>query len=204
MVVKITLEEAWLSEAPHHVRASSHWLDIEKLVHHAAVASPLNLDVLPPMTPAQVMERAGVAGILETMAVSGAGPAFAAVFTNPMEVAKTRLQLQVKGGDGPQYKGVFDCMFQTLRSEGIGGLQSGLSTSMFREGSKCAFRLGLYNPFMAQLHQEKGPAPMYKRFAAGAMCGVVSSLICEPSLRFISPLLPSLSTKLTAVLGCRR
>ena len=163
-----------------------------------------HLDVLPPMTPAQVMERAGVAGILETMAVSGAGPAFAAVFTNPMEVAKTRLQLQVKGGDGPQYKCVFDCMFQTLRSEGIGCLQSGLSTSMFREGSKCAFRLGLYNPLMAQLHQEKGPAPMYKRFAAGAMCGVVSSLICEPSLRFISPLLPSLSTKLTAVLGCRR
>ena len=96
------------------------------------------------------------------------------------EVAKTRLQLQVKGADGPQYKGVFDCMIQTVKNEGLGGLQSGLSTSMFREGSKCAFRLGLYNPFMAQLHQEKGPAPMYKRFAAGAMCGIVSSLICNP------------------------
>lgn len=51
---------------------------------------------------------------------------------------------------------------------------------MFREASKCAFRLGLYNPFMAQLHKEKGPAPMYKRFTAGAMCGIVSSFICNP------------------------
>ena len=65
MVVKVSLEEAWLSEAPHNVRASSHWPDIEKLVHHAAVASPLNLGVLPPMDPKQVMERAGISGVLE-------------------------------------------------------------------------------------------------------------------------------------------
>ena len=84
MVVKVSLEEAWLSEAPHNVRASSHWPDIEKLVHHAAVASPLNLGVLPPMDPKQVMERAGISGVLETMAVSGAGPSFAAMFTNPI------------------------------------------------------------------------------------------------------------------------
>jgi solute carrier family 25 protein 34/35 len=50
-------------------------------------------------------------------------------FSNPAEVAKTRLQLQgelVKGGGEKVYRNVFDVFAKTWRNEGIRGVQRGL------------------------------------------------------------------------------
>ena len=50
-------------------------------------------------------------------------------FSNPAEVAKTRLQLQgelVKGGGEKVYRNVFDVFAKAWRNEGIRGVQRGL------------------------------------------------------------------------------
>ncbi|EMC98559.1 hypothetical protein BAUCODRAFT_155702 [Baudoinia panamericana UAMH 10762] len=53
--------------------------------------------------------------------------------TNPIWLVKTRLQLDKQnagpGGMGRQYKNAWDCVVQTLRTEGIRGLYRGLSAS---------------------------------------------------------------------------
>lgn len=56
---------------------------------------------------------------------NGAAVRLSLLLVATVEVAKTRLQLQVKGGTGPQYKGLVDCLIKTGRNEGIGlgGLQ---------------------------------------------------------------------------------
>jgi len=67
-----------------------------------------------------------------------------------MEVAKTRLQMQNElSRDKPRvYGSVFDVLQKTWKREGIRGVQRGLTISILRDGSKCCFRLGLYEPIL--------------------------------------------------------
>jgi hypothetical protein len=72
-------------------------------------------------------------------------------FSNPAELAKTRLQLQgelVKGGGARVYKGPLDVLSKTWRNEGLRGLQRGLgpavSSMLPRHG-----RLGLTRTSMS-------------------------------------------------------
>ena len=54
-------------------------------------------------------------------------------FSNPPEVAKTRLQLQgelAKGGGQKVYKNAIDVFAKTWRNEGIRGLQRGLGAAV--------------------------------------------------------------------------
>ena len=91
-----------------------------------------------------------------SMGCSGLGPAIATVFTNPLEVCKTRLQFSIEGGQAKIYSGPLDCFRKTWRAEGLAGLQAGLGPAIVREGSKTFFRYGLFSPILAKLHD--GPA----------------------------------------------
>ena len=53
-------------------------------------------------------------------------------FSNPAEVAKTRLQLQgeLAKADGRAYKNVLDVFSKTWRNEGIRGIQRGLAPAV--------------------------------------------------------------------------
>jgi len=78
------------------------------------------------------------------------------------------------------YNGPIDCFKQTFKTEGLGGVQRGLSAAVVRDGSKCFFRIGLFEPVLSVLHKEKGAAPMWKKFVAGATSGLISAIICNP------------------------
>eukprot|EP00741_Cyanophora_paradoxa_P003105 tig00000670_g3014.t1 len=113
---------------------------------------------------------------------SSVAPMGAAVFTNPFDVARVRMQLQGERSAAERvYKNSGDVLVKVARAEGIRGLEKGLITALFREGSKNLFRLGLYDPIMDVLHKrEEGPAPMYKRFLAGALSGAAGAVSCNP------------------------
>ena len=49
--------------------------------------------------------------------------------------------------------GVLDVWRQIVATEGVAGLQRGLSFVLVREGSKNAFRLGLFDPIVQLLEQ---------------------------------------------------
>ena len=71
--------------------------------------------------------KAGMFG----MACSGGGPAAAALFSNPLDGAKVRMMMQGEGAmlasGARAYTGPIDCIRKTYASEGIVGVQRGLS-----------------------------------------------------------------------------
>lgn len=67
--------------------------------------------------------------VLVSSAVSGSLTAFCSL---PFDNAKVKLQKQKKLPDGSlQYKGMVDCMMQSIQREGLKGLWSGLRVYMF-------------------------------------------------------------------------
>ena len=119
------------------------------------------------------------------MACSAAGPALSCVFTNPADVAKTRLNME-RELQPPSatrvYRGVVDCVARLWREEGLSGLQRGLRFAMVREGSKNCFRLGLFDPILRAAHGDHNAAaaPMWLRGLVGASTGAIAAMICNP------------------------
>ena len=122
--------------------------------------------------------------LMVSMGSSAVAPAIAAFFTNPADVAKTRLnmarELQAPTSTA---QGVIGCLRTIYRLEGLAGLQRGLGLVCIREASKNSFRIGLYEPLVRKL---EGPSTasstpsQLTRVAAGAMTGGLSALICNP------------------------
>ncbi|MEQ2163153.1 hypothetical protein GOODEAATRI_027271 [Goodea atripinnis] len=73
----------------------------------------------------------------------------ACVFTNPLEVVKTRLQLQgelrVQGSYHIHYRGVLQALWVVGRTDGLRGLQKGLSAGLIYQGVMNGVRLGSYS-----------------------------------------------------------
>lgn len=132
----------------------------------------------------------------ESFLLSGLAPALAVLFTNPFDTAKVRLQLQTSE---IRYKNSFDALNKIYASEGLKGLQKGLVPAIFREGSKNAFRIGMFDPIMNLLHDsKKSRAPGYKRVFAGSLCGVMGAVSANP-FELIKTRLQSSATGLNAV-----
>jgi len=106
---------------------------------------------------------------------SSLAPALAAIFTNPVEVGKVRQQLD------KQPASLVATLRHVWQSHGLAGLQAGLQISVLREASKSFFRIGCFTPILDQLHDAaQGPAPLYKRMAAGMSSGAIAALVCNP------------------------
>lgn len=75
-------------------------------------------------------KKDGVLRDVTDMALGGVSAMFATLFTNPIEVVKTRLQLQgelaARGKHSVFYKNVPHGLFVIGRAEGLVALQSGL------------------------------------------------------------------------------
>ncbi len=73
----------------------------------------------------------------------------ACVFTNPLEVVKTRLQLQgelrARGSYQRHYRGVLQGLWVVGRTDGLRGLQKGLSVGLIYQGLMNGVRLGSYS-----------------------------------------------------------
>ncbi|KAI8907819.1 mitochondrial carrier domain-containing protein [Gorgonomyces haynaldii] len=79
------------------------------------------------------------------------------------------------------YKNSFDAIYKIAKTEGMRGLQKGLTPAILREGSKNFFRIGMFDPIMSVLHDKsQGRAPGWKRMLAGSLCGVMGALACNP------------------------
>lgn len=73
----------------------------------------------------------------------------ACVFTNPLEVVKTRMQLQgelrARGSYQRHYRGVVQALWVVGRTDGVKGLQKGLSVGLIYQGVMNGVRLGTYS-----------------------------------------------------------
>ncbi|KNC49084.1 carrier protein [Thecamonas trahens ATCC 50062] len=119
------------------------------------------------------------------LAFGGIASCVAECCTIPIDVVKTRLQLQGELGATRAYTGVFDAVRTMARKEGIKALFGGLSPALLRQATYGSMRYGLYTPMKTLLgippDMPKDQMPLTLKVVAGAGAGALSSAICNPA-----------------------
>ncbi|KAF4072771.1 hypothetical protein AMELA_G00251220 [Ameiurus melas] len=117
--------------------------------------------------------------------LSGVAACGACLFTNPLEVVKTRMQLQgemkSRGTYRVHYRNVFHAFYTIGRVEGVSGLQKGLVPGLLYQFFMNGVRLGSYAivESAGYIHTD-GRVSTVKSTAAGAVSGVVGAVVGSP------------------------
>uniref|UniRef100_A0A1E1XQZ5 Putative solute carrier family 25 member 35-like isoform 2 n=1 Tax=Amblyomma sculptum TaxID=1581419 RepID=A0A1E1XQZ5_AMBSC len=119
--------------------------------------------------------------LLGGLAACGAG-----FFTNPLEVVKTRIQLQgelqARGHYTVHYRNVFHAFYAIGKHDGLRALQSGLSSALWYQFFMNGTRLGAYH-IMEDLQLTKnknGSVNVPRSILAGAAAGCVGAFVGSP------------------------
>ncbi|XP_039084966.1 solute carrier family 25 member 34 [Hyaena hyaena] len=105
----------------------------------------------------------------------------ACVFTNPLEVVKTRLQLQgelqARGTYPRPYRGFLASVAAVIRADGLCGLQKGLAAGLLYQGLMNGVRFYCYSlACQAGLTQQPGGTVV-----AGAVAGALGAFVGSPA-----------------------
>lgn len=108
----------------------------------------------------------------------------AVTFTNPLEVVKTKMQLQ---GElnlvSDRYKGIGDAFTRIARQEGIRGLQRGLISAYMTQFVMNGTRLGSYENIKESIGKLTGTSGQYsawKNVVSGATAGCLAAALANP------------------------
>jgi solute carrier family 25 uncoupling protein 8/9 len=102
--------------------------------------------------------------------------------TMPVDVVKTRLQMDGSGGAVKQYSGSMDCAGKLVKSEGPGALFKGLPPALVRQSTYGSLRYGLYGPIKNSMGIKAGePVPLWKKIIAGGGAGAIASAVANPT-----------------------
>ncbi|CAD7014919.1 unnamed protein product [Ceratitis capitata] len=118
--------------------------------------------------------------------IGGTASVCATYFTNPIEVIKTRIQLQgelsARGTYVKPYKGVIGAFIVVARNEGITGLQKGLVPALYFQFIINSFRLGLYSTAVENkwMHKQNGDVSFPLGLLWGAFGGCVGTYLSSP------------------------
>ena len=115
--------------------------------------------------------------------LSSLSACIACIFTNPMEVVKTRLQLDGEGvGKVRQYKGIVDAFSRIARKEGIRGVQAGISGALAYQVAMNGMRLGMYEPVQRTIVDATGadPRSLFLKASSGALSGALGATLGSP------------------------
>lgn len=117
--------------------------------------------------------------------LSGVAACGACLFTNPLEVVKTRMQLQgelqSRGTYQVYYRNVFHAFYTIGKVDGLAGLQKGLAPGLVYQFFMNGVRLGSYAIIESYgyIHTE-GRVSALKTTLAGAVAGVVGAVMGSP------------------------
>lgn len=118
--------------------------------------------------------------------MSGLAGCGACVFTNPLEVVKTRMQLQgelqAPGSYKRHYRNVFHAFFTIGKVDGLAALQKGLAPALLYQFLMNGIRLGTYGVVEARgyLHTAEGNLSPPRSLVAGALAGVMGAYLGSP------------------------
>lgn len=68
----------------------------------------------------------------------------ATCFVQPLDLVKTRMQMQGVGGAKKEYNNTFEAITGILKKEGITGIYKGLGAGLLRQATYTTTRLGVY------------------------------------------------------------
>ncbi len=123
--------------------------------------------------------------VIEFM-LGGVAACGAGFFTNPLEVVKTRMQLQgelkAKGHYRVCYRNVFHAFYAIGKYDGILALQKGLVPALYYQFFMNGLRLGAYQCFVnVKFTQDaNGNASLPRCVFAGAIAGCVGAFFGSP------------------------
>ncbi|KAI9308858.1 mitochondrial carrier domain-containing protein [Cunninghamella echinulata] len=123
--------------------------------------------------------------------IGGLAACGAVTFTNPVEVVKTRLQLQgelVRAGtlsaESKPYHNSFQALKVVFQNEGIRGLQRGLGVAYIYQVCLNGSRLGLYDPVHSAvintLQLKSNHSLLAAGVFAGGFAGIIGALLGSP------------------------
>ncbi|XP_059004835.1 solute carrier family 25 member 35 isoform X3 [Mustela lutreola] len=118
--------------------------------------------------------------------MSGLAACGACLFTNPLEVVKTRMQLQgelrAPGTYQRHYRNVFHAFITIGKVDGLAALQKGLAPALLYQFLMNGIRLGTYGLAEAggYLHTAEGALSRPRSAAAGALAGVMGAYLGSP------------------------
>lgn len=117
--------------------------------------------------------------------LGGVAACGACLFTNPLEVVKTRMQLQgelkSRGTYQVYYRNVFHAFYTIGKVDGLAGLQKGLVPGLFYQFFMNGVRLGSYAMIeSAGYIHTNGRVSAVKTTLAGAGAGVVGAVMGSP------------------------
>lgn len=111
----------------------------------------------------------------------------ACFFTNPLEVVKTRMQLQgelkARGTYAVHYKNAFHAFYTIGRYDGLRSLQSGLAPALVYQAVMNGCRLGSYQVFtnLKLTANSKGEIEFWRCLVAGAVAGAFGAFLGSPA-----------------------
>lgn len=110
----------------------------------------------------------------------------AGFFTNPLEVVKTRMQLQgelkARGQYTVHYRNVFHAFYNIAKVDGILSLQKGLVPALWYQLVMNGVRLGTFQYLCNSgfTKDENGNLSVPRNVAAGAFSGTVGAFVSSP------------------------
>jgi len=108
--------------------------------------------------------------------LGGMGACLAVCFTHPLDTIKVHLQTQQ--GKDPIHR----VLVNTLKTNGLMGIYSGLSASVLRQATYTSVRFGAYEVARARLTPSDGsPLPFTTKVALAAMGGAIGILAGNPA-----------------------
>nr|XP_058964785.1 solute carrier family 25 member 35-like [Pocillopora verrucosa] len=111
----------------------------------------------------------------------------ACLFTNPLEVAKTRMQLQgelkARGTYAVHYKNAFHAFYTIGRYDGLRSLQSGLVPALVYQAVMNGCRLGSYQVFtnLKLTAGSEGEIVFWRCLVAGGISGATGAFLASPA-----------------------
>lgn len=124
--------------------------------------------------------------VVRGMLYGGLASCVAETVTMPVDVVKTRMQVDGAGaGQAKLYKGTLDCAAKLARAEGPIAFWRGLQPALMRQSTYGSMRYGFYAPIRDMLGVDptkpKSEVPLWKKIVAGACSGAVASAIANPT-----------------------
>jgi len=120
--------------------------------------------------------------VVKGLIYGGFASCVAETITMPVDVVKTRLQMDGSGGSAKAYNGSLDCAKKLTASEGMGALFKGLPPALVRQSTYGSLRYGLYGPLKDAMGIEPGkPVPLWKKIVAGGGSGAIASAVANPT-----------------------
>ena len=115
--------------------------------------------------------------LLKKVFCAGCAAVFTVVFVHPIDVVKTRIQVESSKGNET---GTKDVITKALDTEGAGAFYKGIKPALLREASYSSLRIGLYDPVKVLVGANQPGASFLQKFLAGAIAGAIGCTAGNP------------------------